>query len=300
MTTFSLTEDKKGKSLAIFYGDGDTDCISETHLNFKNVIDLWLTGDATDENVRGLTNILQTVADKMALLSERVTVKGKKLYFDGDEFRGELADVIVGLVQEGLDADYAPLVNFLEKVMTNPSKTSVDDLYRWIKNGDLVITPTGDIVGYKGIYTREDGIGYSGRSGLALINGVEINDYVPYEKGSVVSMPRSAVDDNSGVACSTGLHIGTYAHAQYYGDQMVLVQFNPRDVVSVPKDSNGEKIRACRLVVLESITERLTTRVYETEVGDDYEAPIRDSKGRFTKASATKAQRDSKGRFIKP
>jgi hypothetical protein len=67
-------------------------------------------------------------------------------------------------------------------------------------------------------------------------------------------MARSLVDDNRDVACSVGLHVGNHHYASTFlggGSKLLTVKVNPRDVVSVPSDSNDEKIRACRFTVLE-------------------------------------------------
>jgi hypothetical protein len=96
------------------------------------------------------------------------------------------------------------------------------------------------------------------------VDGVEVKGRIPYVDGSVVTMPRSAVGDNRNIACSTGLHAGTYSYASGYGDTLILVKINPRDVVSVPNDSSGQKLRVSRLVVLNETTERLKSRYHKT------------------------------------
>jgi hypothetical protein len=264
---FSLTEDAKGKSLALFYADGDSETIPESHVSFKPIIDLLISGKATDEEVRDLTGVLETVARKMSALSERVSVDGKNIYFDGDPLAGELSEVIKSLFAEG-KTDFQPLVNFLEKAKTNPSLSSVDDLYRWIKNGDLVIDPDGDIIAYKGVQII-DGVSHSISSGTAFVNGEQFTGYIPNKPGSVISMPRSEVDPESEHYCSTGLHAGTYSYASSFArGRLILVKFNPRDVVSCPTDSSSQKLRISRYVVLSEIEQRLQTAYYQPTLTD--------------------------------
>lgn len=269
MTMFSLTEDNKGKSLAIFYGDGETDTIPESHVSFKSIIDLLISGTASDTDIRELTRIMETITRKMSALSERVSVDGKEVYFDGDPLRGEISDLIKKMFEEGKALDFKPLVNFLEKAKTNPSLKSVDDLYRWIKKGDLVIDPDGDIVAYKGVNVNSEGISVSVHSGKAFVNGEEVIGYIPNVPGTVISMPRSNVDDNEAVACSTGLHAGTYSYASSFANRLLLVKINPRDVVSVPRDSSDQKLRVSRYTVLTQIDQRLTTSFYQPELAFD-------------------------------
>jgi hypothetical protein len=266
---FSLTEDYKGKSLAIFYANGDSETIPETHVSFQAILDRLLSGQSTDEKIRELTEVLQTVARKMSALSERVSVDGTEVYFDGDPLAGELSEVIKSLFANG-NTDFKPLVNFLEKAKQNPSMKSVDDLYRWIKNGDLVIDPDGDIIAYKGVKVNSKGVSESIHAGSAFVNGVEVSGYIPNVPGSVISMPRSEVDPESQHYCSTGLHAGTYSYASSFAQgRLILVKFNPRDVVSCPTDSADQKLRVSRYVVLTEIEARLQSSVYQPSLPID-------------------------------
>jgi hypothetical protein len=272
---FSLTEDAKGKSLALFYADGDSETIPETHVSFQPIIDLLFSGKATDEQVRDLTGVLETVARKMSALSERVSVDGKTVYFDGDPLAGELSEVIKSLFAEG-NTNFKPLVNFLEKAKTNPSQQSVDDLYRWIRKGDLVIDADGDIIAYKGVGKDANGVSQSIHKGTAFVNGVEHTGHIPNAPGTVISMPRSEVDPNQMVGCSTGLHAGTYDYAMEFlrwnsETRLILVKINPRDVVSVPTDEQDRKMRVSRYSVLQQIEARLESAIYQPALGEDEE-----------------------------
>ena len=274
---FSLTQDEKGKSLAVIYGDGDTDIIPETHVSFQKIMDLLISGTAEDEQIKDLAGVLETVARKLSELSERVSVDGKDVYFDGDPLRGELADVIKAMFTEG-NLNFKPLVKFLEKAKTNPSLQSIDDLYRWISKGDLVIDPEGDIIAYKAVRVDENGVSTSIHEGSAFVNGEEFHGHIPNRPGTVVSMARSLVVDDPHIGCSVGLHAGTYSYADQfrgwnsrYTTRIILVKINPRDVVSVPVDEQDRKMRVARYTVLSEIEERLATAFYQPELPVDDE-----------------------------
>ena len=278
MTKFSLTEDNKGKSLALFFADGDSETISESHVSFKKVVNLLLNESPTDDEIRELTRVKETLAKKLTALSERVSVDGTTVFFDNDPIHGALADVIKRMFTEGKTLDFKPLVNFLEKASTNPSLKSVDDLYRWIDKGDLVIDPDGDIVAYKAVRVDENGISTSISQGPAFVNGEEVNGYVPNKPGTVVSMARSLVVDDPHVGCSVGLHAGTYAYARQfqkwnsrYHTRLILVKINPRDVVSVPFDESDQKMRVARYTVLSEIEERLADPIYQPSIPEPEE-----------------------------
>lgn len=272
MAVFSLSGDDKGKTLAVIFNDGTTEIISETHVSFKALLNAFLEGGADEEHIRELTQVIETTQKKLTELSERVSILGDKILFDGDEINGHLMDVIKDLFANGDEIELAPLVKFLEKASTNPSIDSIDDLYRWINNGDLVIDDDGDFIAYKGVYNG-DGDRLSTHSGKAFVDGVEIEGRIPYQDGTVVSMPRSEVNSDRYQGCSTGLHAGTHRYASSYGDTLILVKINPRDVVSVPADSSSQKLRVARLIVLNETNERLESRYVKTNVTDPDELP---------------------------
>lgn len=301
MTFFNLTSDERGRTLSIFFDNGDSETIPETHISFQAIIDKFLAGTAVDEDIRELTRVLETVATKMSALSERVSVDGKEIYFDGDPLAGELGEVIKSLFSEG-STDFGPLVAFLEKAKTNPSLESVDDLYRWITNGDLVIDPDGDIIAYKGVTIGEDGTSLSISQGTAFVNGVKVSGAIPNKPGSIITMPRSEVDPNSASYCSTGLHAGTHSYASGFSrERLILVKINPRDVVSCPKDSNSQKLRVARYKVMGEIDQRLTSSVYREPVKAP-KAPVELASTDAPKETTVtaKSYRDPKtGQFVK-
>jgi hypothetical protein len=57
--------------------------------------------------------------------------------------------------------------------------------------------------------------------------------------------------------CSVGLHVGTYDYASNFTLNVLEVHVNPRDVVSVPTDSNWAKVRCCRYVVIKEVERTL-------------------------------------------
>jgi hypothetical protein len=101
--------------------------------------------------------------------------------------------------------------------------------------------------------------------------------------GNIVEVPRSQVDDNPNNTCSHGLHVATMSYASTFGsgdDKILDVEVSPSDVVAVPTDYDGTKMRVCRFkVVAESqgvITKPLVTSSYElseVEFEDDGSCP---------------------------
>jgi len=149
-------------------------------------------------------------------------------------------------------ADLAPLGAFLRRLERNPSQASRSQLFGWLKAGGFTLTTDGLIVGYKSV--RSDGrSAHVGREPVTVVhqNGsVEtVTGNVPYPVGATVWMARDLVDDDRDSPCSVGLHVGTFDYAEHFSDRMLVVLVDPADVVAVPRDASGQKMRVCRLVV---------------------------------------------------
>lgn len=225
--------------------DGIPYSAADSHPNYKEICRLALEDD---ESVKDLFDVSVAIAKKFTPLSERVSVHSGRVYLDNEEAPSALNDQILEFYNEGFD--FMPLVNFYEKLAQNPNKDSVEQLYEWLDAHKFTITPEGDILGYKGVQKNDDGTYESVHHGRAIVNGQEYNGAIPNNIGDVVTMPRSDVQFNPGVGCSTGLHVGTWNYASGWSRGAVLeVAVNPRDVVSVPTDCGAQKLRTCRYVV---------------------------------------------------
>jgi len=125
-------------------------------------------------------------------------------------------------------------------------------LFGWLKAGGFTLTTDGLIVGYKSV--RSDGLSaHTGREPVTVVHQggtVEtVTGHVPYPVGATVWMARDLVDDDRDSPCSVGLHVGTFDYAAAFSERMLVVLVDPADVVAVPRDSSGQKMRVCRLFV---------------------------------------------------
>jgi hypothetical protein len=160
---------------------------------------------------------------------------------NGEEYplQDVIAKRILKMNAEGFDA--RPLVNFLENLYSNPSKTSIDELFLFLDSTDLPITEDGCFIAYK--IVKEDYMDiYTGK--------------ISNKVGQIVTMPRFTVDDKRENTCSTGLHFCSKDYLKSYGssnqktDKCVLVKINPKNVVSIPSDYNNAKGRTCQYEVV--------------------------------------------------
>lgn len=275
--------------------------VADTHPNFTALAalaqDAMLGSPVDEDKLKSLTDPSVTVAENFEKLSERVSVKGGRVYFDGDAVDGTLEDQIIDFLSNG--EDFGPLVKFYEKLNTNPLGDVRAGLYDWIKGqtkggagylgngeaGALTITEDGDLIGYKSFTKRDpewrkDVTGKvltPSRRGVGVVNGIDVarNQFIEQVEGDVVEMPRSKVLHAPSQACGDGLHIGTWAYAaSFTGDTVALVRFSPRDIVSLPDSNSTWKLRVCRYTVLKTVTEALNVPVYREDEKDEDPQPL--------------------------
>jgi hypothetical protein len=153
----------------------------------------------------------------------------------------EVHDRLEHFVSERMPLD--PFINFYEKLDSNPSFNSRQQLFNFIANREMPVTPDGYVLGYKGV--RHDYFDkYSGN----FFNGI----------GETIGMDRKLVDDNPDNGCSNGFHLGSHSYANSWrgGDgKLMLVKFDPADAVSVPNDG-CDKLRVCKYTVIADISDR--------------------------------------------
>lgn len=236
-----------------------------SHPNWDALIEAVQNPDADEDYVYNLFDPSFAVSQALTSLSERISYDGHSILFDGDQQSGPLAEHLLRCVRA--DVDLAPLVNFWEKVASNPSISSRDQLFTWLQSHAFTITESGDIVGYKGVHENRDSL----HSGGAFVNGEWINGQVPNADGSVITMPRSQVNPDSFQTCSHGLHVGDWSYAASFGAVVLEVRVNPRDVVSIPVDSGARKMRCCRYEVVRVLDNQYEQPVLFSEDEVDYD-----------------------------
>jgi len=253
---YNISNGDEFQGASLIFPDGTVLPVAQDHPHYKKLIQL-LLADADESEIFPLAAPFEAIFKNLVYLSDRVSRKANRLFFDGSPINTGIAQIILTALDAegfsaGSDATWRGYVNFLENLAQNPSKASQEHLYKFVEKHGLTITPQGMIVGYKAVNDRH----LSTHAGYGIVRKpdgtvtVYENDYLPNEVGYVVEIPREMVDDNRGVACSTGLHFGSHRYASKHSTVLLTVEVNPRDVVAVPSDSNDEKVRASRYKVL--------------------------------------------------
>jgi hypothetical protein len=153
----------------------------------------------------------------------------------------------------------APLEQFIDNLMENPSKRAVDELYGFLEKNTLPITDDGCFLAYKKVKADYKDV-YSG----TIDNSV----------GQNVSMPRNKVNDDANQTCSDGLHFCSIDYLKHFGgERIVILKINPRDVVSIPVDYNNAKGRCCAYYVIGEVEDAYRPEdAFTTTVDTTYKA----------------------------
>jgi hypothetical protein len=260
---YNLVEFEDQKNITVVL-DGEMYVADNNHPNWPAIFEA--VQNDREEGLADLFDTEKALAKRFDKVSERVSIRHGKVHFDGDVVDNALTQQIIRFLNEGVD-DWKPLVAFMEKVQTNPQEHSREQLYQFLARHEFTITDDGDILGYKGVtYVQstldEDEHYLSTTRGEAFVNGEPKKGYIPQRLGDVVEMPRSAVAFDPSQGCSTGLHVANHGYALTYGNKVLLVRVNPRDVVSVPDDANWQKVRVCRYEVVSEAEGEIKEALY--------------------------------------
>jgi hypothetical protein len=243
-----------------FFIDGKPFQVDSTMLTFEDVKAELKSADPDVDRLIALTTPALAIAQAVEAVVEAeylprgtVGVTTNSVTYNGEEVAGVLVDRILSMLSEGFDI--MPMVRFMENLYQNPADFARDELYLWLETSNLPITEDGYFLAYKNV-----------RSDFKSIHGGQVDNSV----GTIVSMPRNAVDDDRNRTCSAGLHFCSPSYLPHfshsYGGHTVLLKINPADVVSIPSDYDNAKGRAWKYEVLSVVGEDPQTKVWPSVV----------------------------------
>jgi len=247
--------------------DGQALTMANDHPSFKNAVQMLKDNDDfNDQQLQELKSLFDVAKAVEDYIDGNIEVLNGEVLYSGEAVHNVVVDKILHFMSEGLP--YKPLVRFLDKLMSNPSRRAVGELYKFLEHKCMPITESGNFVAYKGV--KDDFTDhYSGK----FDNSV----------GKTLEMPRNSVCDDAEIGCSYGFHAGSYDYAKGYasgGGNLMLVEINPADVVSVPKDCDCQKLRTSKYVVVAHY-EHIETPPEEEgiygEYDDDYDGDYDDN-----------------------
>lgn len=218
------------ESVVVVFTDGSMRPVPVENPMYQTVVGLLKDGKMDE---------IEDVVDKSKLIKKHSNGKFYVLdgivYVEGEVLPDALSDRLLAFADSGLPVE--PLVTFWDNLKKNPSENSRKQLYPFLEQNNIPITADGCFVAYKRVdsdfkdcYTH------------TFDNSV----------GARVTMKREDVDEDSTRTCSRGLHVAAFPYAKsFYSDGYLMeVKVNPRDVVAVPDDYNGQKMRVCMYEVM--------------------------------------------------
>ena len=235
---------------------GETRLVPTDSQNFDKVKDAIKNSDW--ESVWELSDSSRDL--KRAVEGSDFQVVDGVVHVEGVGLPDALSKRIIAFSNEGLPS--LPLLSFWRNLRQNPSFRARKALFEFLDKQGHPITEDGCFIAYKRV--DENFCSYH-----ATPEGKKLSHKV----GEFVSMPREEVDDDPTNTCSSGLHVANYNYASksYYSGcgHLLDIKVNPKDVVAIPVDYNGEKMRVCAYeVVAVAEGERVNENLYKYEKED--------------------------------
>lgn len=228
-------------NLTVISSEGCVYNVSPSHLNYKALVECVKKND--EDMFIELVNVKESFSKKTG---GRVTIDKNDVYYNGKVIHNSLTDRMLQLLSEGFSID--PWILFMEKLYKNTDKRAVEESYNFLEYLDLVLTPGGDVLAFKALSDDY----YSIHAGnLTLLQGkTDSRGRILNKPGETIECPRNEVCSQKEIGCSVGLHVGNLDYAKSFGSKLVVVQFSPEFIVSIPQDCSFKKCRVNKYTVL--------------------------------------------------
>lgn len=239
--------------------------ITNTQPNWNKVVDL-IKEEDTDEE------ILQTISVRAAVEnfapSGTIAVVGNDVRYKNHPLHGLDVDHLLEAIRTGNKRQAKALTLFLENKQLNPSYRAVNDMYKFRQDRGMPLTDDGCFLAYKGV--GSDYWSKNGNPNTIVLSG-ETNEQgqILNKIGAYIEVDRKCVEDDPTKGCGEGLHAGSLEYASGWGNKVVIVKINPKDVVSVPT-SEDNKMRVCAYTVVNEC-EGLLPQNFSKELDEDYD-----------------------------
>ena len=194
----------------------------------------------------------------------KISIVGNEVRYGNERLGGVVVDRIFGFLENSLPV--RPILKFLNRLYQNPSSRAINELYRFLEHKNMPLTDAGTFLAYKGLNADL----YSVTAGTikSLVQGTVREDGRIFNGvGETVEIRRNEVDDDKDNTCSYGLHAGSMEYATTFGSKTVIVEIDPADVISIPSDCNGQKLRTCKYKVV-AVYERPLDSHYDSSTVD--------------------------------
>ncbi len=246
----------------IIYDNKQPSTIFNTHPKYNQIVNCLIERMAISEKeIEQLLDINQVIDQYLVGVHNKLKYnkRTQQLTFDGRVVN--LNDQIIKMISN--DQPSQPLINFIEKLVVNPSAVVIDRLYQWVTVNGLTITEDGCLLGYKRV--RDDYTSFYDSKTLHVV-------------GQKVQLPVDCVDFNSDNTCSRGLHFCSQRYLPNYCSglgRVLILKIDPSEIAAIPLDYQVAKARAIGYTAIGEITgiqrhlveseNVLTNHVYQTD-----------------------------------
>ena len=225
-----------GKSITVFFKSGESAVWQASNPNYAVVKDLaekseWIAietlNNASKAVIEGTVEIKD---DKVVAHTEDVTLT-VELPKDN-----KFVKFVKLLKDKGvIDKRIEEITPFIHKLIENKFIDAVEEVYDFCNAGDFEITKEGNLIAYKKVLKDLGSVHDGGATKHIIGEYTEVENF----------------DTNRHAVCSSGLHFCSREYlSSYSGDQVIAVEIDPRDIVSIPTDYSFQKGRCRRYKTL--------------------------------------------------
>ena len=251
----------QGKNIILVINGQSHTISQDTHISYFKIVEA-----LKSQNWDALCDLVEPKKAIVNSSNGYVSFDGDKILWKGQPLHNALTRRIIEMFREGFPIE--PMVCFMENLMQNPSKNSVEQLYTFLEKNSLPITEDGHFLAYKKV-----------KKNYTDYHTGKINNQI----GQRPKMDRNQVDDNPNSYCSDGLHFCSVEYLNSFGegdDPVMILKINPADVVSIPGDYNGAKGRCCCYEVVAEVSGN-PTNAFSSIVDTDYVKTVKKDKWPF-------------------
>jgi hypothetical protein len=293
---------KTDHSLTVVVMDGGSNQVlrtNDSNPRWNDVLSALSRNDAT--TLVDLCNIGRSIE---RFTDGSMEIKDGNVFYKGRQLFGLDVTRLLEYMRDNIP--YLRLERFLVRKQANPSYRSINELYKFLEHREMTLTERGTIIGYKGV--RDDYFSIMGNTSTVVTSGtVNSGGHILNEVGEKVRCDRSCVCDDYQQGCSPGLHIGSLAYAKSWGPRVMIVEFDPADVVSVPDDCECQKLRACAYEVIGEFKGEVLREVAEVtpenenadNVVDDEDCPTIDDNSDMYEEAYDAGLKDGKAHKVR-
>ena len=242
--------------------DGEAKVVSSSQRNFAKIKKALITGDFDS-----VPNLIDEGNALVKIGGGDIQVVGGTVKYQGRDIPNYQAQKLLSMLRDGRK-DIEPFKNFIRRLMENPSARAREEFARFMDFAELPFDSEGYVFAYKGL--NGDYWSIRGNKNTRVLKGkVNEKGQIYNGLGEEIEIDRRDVDDDPSHYCGQGIHLGSHLYACGWSQgKVVLCKFDPKDVVSVPLDCQGQKVRVRHYwVVSEYVADKPIDRAVVEKTG---------------------------------